>query len=50
MRIVVLAGGISTEREVSLVTGKGVCDALRENGHQAVLLDLFLDMVKKALP
>ena len=41
MRIVVLAGGISTEREVSLVTGKGVCDALRENGHQAVLLDLF---------
>jgi D-alanine-D-alanine ligase len=41
VRIVVLAGGISTEREVSLVTGKGVCDALRENGHQAVLLDLF---------
>ena len=41
MKIVVLAGGISTEREVSLVTGKGVCDALRKNGHKAVLLDLF---------
>jgi len=41
MKIVVLAGGISTEREVSLVTGKGVCSALRKNGHKAVLLDLF---------
>ena len=41
MNIVVLTGGISTEREVSLVTGRGVCDALRENGHKAVLLDVF---------
>lgn len=41
MKIVVLAGGISTEREVSLITGKGVCDALRERGHQAVMLDVF---------
>lgn len=41
VKIVVLAGGISTEREVSLVTGKGVCDALRKNGHKAVLLDVF---------
>ncbi|MCX4326680.1 MAG: D-alanine--D-alanine ligase [Lachnospiraceae bacterium] len=41
MKIVVLAGGISTEREVSLVTGKGVCGALRKNGHKAVLLDVF---------
>ncbi|WP_455581069.1 D-alanine--D-alanine ligase family protein [Dysosmobacter sp.] len=42
MKIVVLAGGISTERAVSLVTGSGVCRALRENGHQAILVDLFL--------
>lgn len=41
MKIVVLAGGISTEREVSLITGKGVCSALRKNGHKAILLDLF---------
>lgn len=41
MKIAVLAGGISTEREVSLITGKGVCGALRKNGHKAVLLDLF---------
>lgn len=42
MKIVVLAGGISSEREVSLVSGSGVCRALREIGHRAVLLDLFL--------
>lgn len=42
MKIVVLAGGLSTEREVSLVTGSSVCRALRENGHQAILVDLFL--------
>lgn len=44
MKIVVLAGGISTEREVSLVSGTGVCRALRENGHRAVLVDLFLGL------
>lgn len=41
MNIVVLAGGISTERDVSLVSGKGVYKALKENGHNAILLDLF---------
>ena len=42
MKIVVLAGGLSTERAVSLVTGTGICRALRERGHRAVFLDLFL--------
>lgn len=42
MNIVVLAGGISTERDVSLVTGMGVYKALKENGHNAILLDVFL--------
>ena len=42
MKIVVLAGGISTERAVSLVSGTGVCRALRENGHQAILVDMYL--------
>lgn len=41
MKIVVLAGGTSTEREVSIVTGTGVCKALRQKGHQAVLVDIF---------
>ena len=44
MKIVVLAGGISTERDVSLVTGTSVCRALRENGHRAIFLDLFLGL------
>ena len=44
MKIVVLAGGLSTERMVSLVTGTSVCRALRENGHRAILVDLFLGL------
>ena len=44
MKIVVLAGGISTERHVSLVSGAGVCRALREKGHRAVLVDMFLGL------
>lgn len=44
MKIVVLAGGLSTERAVSLATGSSVCRALRENGHRAILVDLFLGL------
>ena len=41
MRIVVLAGGLSTERDVSITSGIKVATALREKGHQVVLLDVF---------
>lgn len=41
MKIVVLAGGTSTEREVSIVSGTGICNALRQKNHQAVLIDIF---------
>ena len=41
MKIVVLAAGTSTERDVSIVSGTGVCTALRSLGHQAILLDVF---------
>lgn len=41
MKIAVLAGGISTEREISIVSGTMVCRALRERGHKAVLIDVF---------
>lgn len=41
MNIVVLAGGTSTERLISIVSGTGVCRALRAKGHRAVLLDIF---------
>ncbi len=42
MRVVVLAGGISTERDVSLSSGRMVYQALRTKGHQAILLDVYL--------
>lgn len=42
MKIIVLAGGLSTERDVSISTGDLVCQALRENGHRAAILDVFL--------
>lgn len=42
MKIVVLAGGISTERDVSLVSGKNVYDALTSLGHDTILLDVYL--------
>ena len=41
MRIVVLAGGTSTERDVSISSGLLVAAALREKGHEVVLLDVF---------
>ena len=44
MKIVVLGGGISTERNVSLVTATSVCKALRTAGHQAVFVDSFLGL------
>ena len=41
MKIVVLAGGISTERDVSLSTGRMIYNALKKNGHKVILLDSF---------
>lgn len=42
MKIVVLAGGLSDERNVSLSSGCKVCAALRQRGHQAALVDMYL--------
>ncbi|MCM1056853.1 MAG: D-alanine--D-alanine ligase [Firmicutes bacterium] len=42
MKVVVLAGGTSTERDVSLSSGSMIYKAMKENGHQAVLLDVYL--------
>ena len=41
MKIVVLCGGTSTERDISIISGTGVCKALRERGHAAILVDVF---------
>lgn len=44
MKIVVLCGGVSPEREVSLSTGAKVASALREKGHLTALVDSALDI------
>lgn len=44
MKIVVLCGGLSTERKISFSSGTKVCAALRARGHQAVLVDLFMGL------
>ena len=42
LKIIVLCGGLSTERNISFLTGSRVCAALRSRGHRAVLTDLYL--------
>jgi len=42
MKVVVLAGGTSTERDVSLISGSMIYKALKKKGHQAILLDVYL--------
>ena len=42
MNIVVLAGGTSTERDVSIVTSVNVAKSLKRNGHNVNLIDVFL--------
>ena len=39
MKIVVLMGGDSSERDVSLVSGDQVAKALTENGHEVIKID-----------
>ncbi len=39
MKIIVLMGGDSTEREVSLVTGDQIAAALSANGHEVIKID-----------
>ena len=42
LNIVVLAGGLSNERNLSLKTGATVTDILRERGNNVILLDAFM--------
>ena len=42
MNIVVLAGGLSSERDVSFKSGTMVAKALRNRGHKALVLDVFM--------
>lgn len=45
MKVAVLMGGSSFEREFSLASGKQVCEALEEAGHKVVPLDTTSDLV-----
>ena len=49
MKIVVLAGGLSPERDVSLSSGALISNALIENGHDVMLLDLYLGKNNKEI-
>lgn len=44
MKIVVLAGGLSPERNVSLSSGTKITQALRELGHRTALVDMFFGL------
>lgn len=41
MKIVVLAGGLSNERDVSLSSGSKIANALKSKGHDVLLMDLY---------
>ena len=47
MNIVVLAGGLSMERDVSLASGSLIANALCKAGHKAVLVDLYYGIEKE---
>lgn len=49
MKIIVVAGGNSPEREVSLASGSLIANALMENGHEVMLLDLLLGVDNKEI-
>lgn len=42
MNIAVLAGGLSTERDVSISSGIKISKALRSKGHKVILVDVFM--------
>ena len=54
-KVLVVMGGFSAEREVSLVTGRGVCKALRQEGYEVIAHDLtdsreFIRLLTDAKP
>jgi D-alanine-D-alanine ligase len=47
LHIAVLMGGWSAEREVSLVTGAGVAEALESRGHRVTTIDMDRDLAQR---
>ena len=48
-KIGVLMGGTSTEREISLKTGKAIAEALRRKGLKIIKIDVGKDIAEKLL-
>jgi D-alanine-D-alanine ligase len=46
-RVAVLMGGMSTEREISLKSGRAVAQALRQRGHDVVEIDVSPDLPER---
>lgn len=47
MNIVVLAGGLSDERDVSLSSGSQIANALISKGHRVLLIDIYIGVANK---
>lgn len=47
LHVVVLMGGWANEREVSLMSGNGVADALEMNGHRVTTIDMGRDVAQR---
>lgn len=49
MKIAVLYGGVSAEREVSLSSGKGIINALKHNGHEVIGIDFHPERLNEII-
>src|SRR5690625_6040474 len=45
MKIDVLYGGVSAERDVSLSSGRGIIEALEKNNHEVIAIDFHPDKI-----
>lgn len=50
MKIAVITGGLSTERDVAISSGARIADALRSKGHEVVLIDVFMGFESNISP
>ena len=50
MKIVVLAGGISPERDVSLCSASLIANALLNKGHEVAFVDVYVGIPEGTLP
>jgi D-alanine-D-alanine ligase len=49
MKVAVLMGGWSAEREVSLTSGRGIADACRRLGHEVTEIDMGRDVAQRLI-